>query len=295
MNADTHDPNTAGTIVLIHGLWMTPLSWEHWVAPLREPRLPRARAGLAGHGRRRRGAARATRPRSSTLGVDRDRRPLRRASSAGSTARRSSWATPSAALFTADPARPRPGRRRRGDRLRRRSRASCTCPLSTLRSASRCSRTRPTTTARSRSRPRSSTTRSPTRSPRRSRGRSTSATPCPGPGRVLVPGRAGELQPARRDHGRLPQRRPRAAAAHRRRRGPRRPGRGRRGERRSTTASRRRSPSTRSSPAARTTPSARTGWEEVADYALDWAAANASTDAAPHTDPAPTNATPALA
>jgi pimeloyl-ACP methyl ester carboxylesterase len=37
------------------------------------------------------------------------------------------------------------------------------------------------------------------------------------------------------------------------------------------------------------------GWEEVADYALDWAAANARTDAAPHTDPAPTNATPALA
>jgi hypothetical protein len=21
---------TAGRIVLIHGLWMTPLSWEHW-------------------------------------------------------------------------------------------------------------------------------------------------------------------------------------------------------------------------------------------------------------------------
>lgn len=23
--------NTADTIVLIHGLWMTPLSWEHWI------------------------------------------------------------------------------------------------------------------------------------------------------------------------------------------------------------------------------------------------------------------------
>ena len=36
-------------------------------------------------------------------------------------------------------------------------------------------------------------------------------------------------------------------------------------------ASRPRSPSTRSSPAARTSRSARTGWEEVADFALDWA------------------------
>ena len=25
------DPTTADTIVLIHGLWITPLSWEHWV------------------------------------------------------------------------------------------------------------------------------------------------------------------------------------------------------------------------------------------------------------------------
>lgn len=26
-----HDPNAPDTVVLIHGLWMTPLSWEHWV------------------------------------------------------------------------------------------------------------------------------------------------------------------------------------------------------------------------------------------------------------------------
>ncbi len=37
------------------------------------------------------------------------------------------------------------------------------------------------------------------------------------------------------------------------------------------------------------------GWEEVADYALDWAATNARTDAVSPTDPAPTNATAALA
>jgi alpha-beta hydrolase superfamily lysophospholipase len=27
----TNEPAAAGTIVLIHGLWMTPLSWEHWI------------------------------------------------------------------------------------------------------------------------------------------------------------------------------------------------------------------------------------------------------------------------
>ncbi len=27
----TEAPNSTNTIVLIHGLWMTPLSWEHWI------------------------------------------------------------------------------------------------------------------------------------------------------------------------------------------------------------------------------------------------------------------------
>ena len=31
MSTDTRDPNAADTIVLIHGLWMSPLSWEHWI------------------------------------------------------------------------------------------------------------------------------------------------------------------------------------------------------------------------------------------------------------------------
>ncbi len=31
MTGDTRHPKTADTIVLIHGLWMTPLSWEHWI------------------------------------------------------------------------------------------------------------------------------------------------------------------------------------------------------------------------------------------------------------------------
>jgi alpha-beta hydrolase superfamily lysophospholipase len=30
MSATASDPTNAQTIVLIHGMWMTPLSWEHW-------------------------------------------------------------------------------------------------------------------------------------------------------------------------------------------------------------------------------------------------------------------------
>ncbi|MGH2910434.1 MAG: alpha/beta hydrolase [Solirubrobacteraceae bacterium] len=32
MSPNTSDPMNADTVVLIHGLWMTALSWEHWVA-----------------------------------------------------------------------------------------------------------------------------------------------------------------------------------------------------------------------------------------------------------------------
>ncbi len=31
MASKTTSPATSDTIVLIHGLWMTPLSWEHWI------------------------------------------------------------------------------------------------------------------------------------------------------------------------------------------------------------------------------------------------------------------------
>ena len=30
MSSTASDPASAQTIVLIHGMWMTPLSWEHW-------------------------------------------------------------------------------------------------------------------------------------------------------------------------------------------------------------------------------------------------------------------------
>src|SRR5262245_21041341 len=31
MSPTPRDPNGPDTVVLIHGLWMTPLSWEHWI------------------------------------------------------------------------------------------------------------------------------------------------------------------------------------------------------------------------------------------------------------------------
>ena len=86
-----------------------------------------------------------------------------------------------------------------------------------------------------------------------------------------VPGRAGELQPAHAATASTSTtttgRRCCSSPAVRTTSCPRRSTR----RRPTTTASPRPSPSTRSSRAGRTSPSARTGWEEVADYALDWA------------------------
>jgi pimeloyl-ACP methyl ester carboxylesterase len=36
MSSTASDPSNAQTIVLIHGMWMTPLSWEHWARRYRE-------------------------------------------------------------------------------------------------------------------------------------------------------------------------------------------------------------------------------------------------------------------
>jgi hypothetical protein len=33
MSTDDVQQDLTDTIVLIHGLWMTALSWEHWIAP----------------------------------------------------------------------------------------------------------------------------------------------------------------------------------------------------------------------------------------------------------------------
>ena len=93
---DRHDRLRPDTIVLVHGLWMTPRSWEGWVAhyeakgyTVLTPGLPRLRD-------RGRGAAREPR-RHREPHRARDRRPPRRGDRVGGRRRRSSWATPSAA------------------------------------------------------------------------------------------------------------------------------------------------------------------------------------------------------
>ena len=67
-------PTTPDTIVLIHGFWVTPRSWEHWIDPLREQGLHRARPGLSRV--RGRGGGPERRP-----VADRGRSPCRRSSS----------------------------------------------------------------------------------------------------------------------------------------------------------------------------------------------------------------------
>ena len=84
------------TIVLIHGFWVTPRSWEHWIAhyeaqglPGPRARLPRLRGG--GRGAQRRPHPGRGRSPSPPIIAHLE------AVSARSTRRRSSWATPPAA------------------------------------------------------------------------------------------------------------------------------------------------------------------------------------------------------
>ena len=83
------------TVVLIHGLWMTALSWEHWVYALRGEGLQGHRPELAGM----EGDIDDLRADTSGSTPSGSRRSssTTRASSASSTRRRSSWATRSAA------------------------------------------------------------------------------------------------------------------------------------------------------------------------------------------------------
>ena len=113
MSAASTDPTGAGTIVLIHGLWMTPRSWEHWAERYRSkgynvltPAWPGMEVEVE--------ALNADPSPLETLDVEKIVDHYE-ASSASSTARRSSWATRSAEAH-ADPARP--GRRRRRRRGR---------------------------------------------------------------------------------------------------------------------------------------------------------------------------------
>ena len=96
----------------------------------------------------------------------------------------------------------------------------------------------------------------------------------PGPGRVLWQGALANFNPHTPDRGGLPQRRPRAAAAHRRR------GRSRRARRRRPPDGQEASKSAavteyKEFPERSHFTIGQDGWEEVADYALDWATEHA--------------------
>ena len=103
------------TIVLIHGFWVTPRSWEHWIAHYEAARLPRPRARLPRLRRRGRGAQRRPRPDRGGDGAA-DHRAAR-----GRRRRARRAADPDRPLrrrrVHAGPARPRVRRRGRGDQL----------------------------------------------------------------------------------------------------------------------------------------------------------------------------------
>ena len=207
------------TIVLIHGFWVTPRSWEHWIAHYEARGLHGARAGLPGLRGGGRGAQR--RP-DADRGGDRAGRSSSTSSrsSARSTRRRSSSATRPAAC----------------------SRRSCSTTASAP-PAWRSTRRRPRASARAavagqgdvpgaqepgqppprgRLHARAVALRVHQHaSPRRSRARCTSATTSPHPATIFWGSALANVHPGTRTTlGELPQRRPRAAAVHLRHRGP---------------------------------------------------------------------------
>ena len=191
------EPTAPDTIVLIHGFWVTPRSWEHWIAHY-EARgyrvLAPAYPGLRGGGR---GAQR--RPLADRAGDGaRDHRPPRVRHRRARLA-----ADPDGPLrrrrVHADAARSRLRRGRRGDQLGARPRASPWCRSRRSRRRSRCSRTRPTATGPSASRTSSGTTRSPTPSARRSRARCTSATTSRPPGSIFWGSALANIHPGHDD------------------------------------------------------------------------------------------------
>ena len=212
--------NTPDTIVLIHGLWMTPFAWEHWVTRYEargftrpDPRVPRHRTGR-GRGRMRcaptpPGSLRSASARSWTSSIaliaDLRHQPI----IMGHSLRRHVRAAASSAPATAAAGVSIDGAP---------SRASTPCPLSEVRStmpgAEEPGQPAPCCPA---DRARSSTTRSPTPSTRMRPARPTSATRRR-PRRGSCSRAAWRTSPTRRHDLRLHQRRPRPAAVHLRRR-----------------------------------------------------------------------------
>ena len=109
----TTDSPTPSPIVLIHGLWLTPLSWECWGNASRARATPCShRPGRDSRERWRRFA----RTPPGTSGSGSRRSPTTTTgSSAVSAPRPSSWATRSGGLIQPAPAEPRPRRLGRGD------------------------------------------------------------------------------------------------------------------------------------------------------------------------------------
>ena len=167
--------STPDTIVLVHGFWVTPRSWEHWIDALRGQGLPRPRARLPrlrgrGRGAQRRpdadrGASRSRRSSSTSRRVvgELDAPPIIIGHSAGGVFTQILLDHGFGAAGVAINSAPTEGVKARA-------------AVAGASRRSRCSRTRPTATAPSASRSSSGTTRSPTRSARRSPGGSTSAT-----------------------------------------------------------------------------------------------------------------------
>ena len=169
------------TIVLVHGLWMTPRSWEHWVAHYEAQGLHGAHAGLPRLRDRGRGAAREPRHHREPHRA-RDRRPPRRGDRGASATPpiimgHSFGGTLTQLLLARGLGLGRGGHRLRADRGRPGEPA-----LPGQVAVPGAEEPGQPAQGRRASRPRSSTTPSPTPSPRRTRGRSGTATPSPAPG-----------------------------------------------------------------------------------------------------------------
>ena len=262
------DASTPDTIVLIHGFWVTPRSWEHWIAHYEAagyrvlaPAYPGFEVeveALNADPDADRGRDRARRSSSTS-----------RRSSASSTRRRSSWATPPAArsrrscstTASAPPA---------WRSTRRRPRASRVVPLSQIKATLPGAQEPGQPPPGRRLHARAVALRVHEHVQRGGVARAVRALPHPRVRLDLLGQRAREHPSRPRRHvGRLQERRPRAAAVHLRQRGP---------------------PDAADDPAlerqalqvrhdhrgqgVRGPPHllpAEEGWEQIADYALDWA------------------------
>ena len=207
------------TIVLVHGFWVTPRSWEDWIAHYERrgyrvlaPAYPGFEVEVE--------ALNADPSPIEAVTVPADHRAPR-----GGRRRARRAADPDGPLgrrrLHPDPARPRLRRRRRGDQLGAHRGRHASCRSRRSRRPSRCSRTRPTATRPSASPSSSGTTRSPTPSARSESRELYERYHIPASGCDLLGQRARQHPPRQGRHLRqLPQRRPRAAAVHLGQRGP---------------------------------------------------------------------------